>query len=131
MTSPALDEDAVRACADLAGRSGARSFQCGYLHDDVPVEQAGWYAYAQFRGARISAENQPGPVEACDALARKLLTGAECQHCHGLVTLTGAGAVAYPGPFTDGTTRTEAELRAKPQCRWTRMGPRWVAGCRS
>jgi hypothetical protein len=123
---PALDEDAVKACAGLVSRTGATAFQIGYLSDDPPH---GWYAYAQYRGARISADDQPGPVEAADALARKLLTGAVCQHCQGLVTLTSAGAVAYPGMMTDGTTRTAAELAAKPQCRWTRMGARWVAGC--
>src|SRR6202035_2515601 len=37
------DEDAVKACADLVGRTGAKSFECGYLRDNVPAEQAGWY----------------------------------------------------------------------------------------
>ena len=45
-----IESDAVIACADLVGRTGAKEFQVGYLHDDVPVEQAGWYAHAQYQG---------------------------------------------------------------------------------
>ncbi len=43
-----LDQDAVTACADLVGRTGATNFTIGYLHDDVPPDQAAWYAHAQF-----------------------------------------------------------------------------------
>ena len=32
-----LDEDAVKACADLVGRTGATEFQIGYLHATCPV----------------------------------------------------------------------------------------------
>ncbi len=125
------DDDAVRACADLVGRTGAKSFQIGYLHDGVPVAEAGWYAYAQYKGTRLSVEDQPGPVEACDALARKLLTGAKCAHCGGLVTLSDAGATVFPGAtFTDGSTLTETDARSLPHCRWRRNGDKWTAGCR-
>jgi len=120
-----IDEDAVKACADLVGRTGARQFQIGYLDDEPPC---GWYAYAQYKGARISAEDYPGPVEAADALVRKLLTGARCK-CGKLVALSDDGAIAYGGLMTDGSTWTHAEATAAGQCRWTRMGPRWEAGC--
>ena len=124
-----IESDAVIACADLAGRTGAKEFQVGYLHDDVPVEQAGWYAHAQYQGARISAGDRASPDEACDALARKLLTGAQCQHCKGLVALGDDGAAAYPGLMANGKRWTEAEIRAAGGCRWRRMGDRWVRGC--
>jgi len=102
-----LDDDAVTAAARLVGRTGATGFECGYLHDGKPVQEAGWYAVALYRGARITVEDQPGPVEACDALSRRLLDGAQCRLCGGTVTLTDARA----------------------GCRWRRAGPAWVAGC--
>lgn len=55
-----INDDIVTACADLAGRSGARDFEIGYLHDDVPVEQAGWYAHVQYQGTRITVADQHG-----------------------------------------------------------------------
>src|SRR5258706_493846 len=69
-----LDEDAVLACTDLVGRTGAKEFQLGYLHDEPPHQ---WYAQAQYKGARIIEENHAGPSEAADALSRRLLTGAD------------------------------------------------------
>lgn len=66
MTEPAYDEDALIAGVDLVGRTGATDFEVGYLHDDVPVAEAGWYAKAQYRGARLTAEDHPGPVEAVE-----------------------------------------------------------------
>lgn len=51
-----LDEDALAACAELVGRTGAKDFQIGYLHDNVPLRLAGWYAYAQYPGNRIGVE---------------------------------------------------------------------------
>jgi hypothetical protein len=102
-----FDDDAVAAVADLVSRTGATSFQVGFLHDDVPAEEAGWYAVAQYRGARITIEDQRGPIEACDALARRLLAGARCTKCGRTITLTAKRA----------------------GCRWRRLGAKWVAGC--
>ncbi len=125
-----LDQDAVVAAVDLVGRAGARNFEVGYLHDDVLTEEAGWYAHAQYRGARITEEDHRGPVEACEALARRLLTGAKCQHCGGLVALSDSGAVAYDDvTMADGSKWTADEAAAAGQCRWRRMGDRWVRGC--
>jgi hypothetical protein len=129
-TVTAIDEDVVTAAVDLVGRSGATSLQVGYLHDDVPTDEAGWYAHAQYRGARIIAENHRGPVEACEALARRLLTGAKCAHCSGLVALSSRGAAFYPGAvLVDGSEFAEGDARARPQCRWTRRGQTWKRGC--
>jgi len=122
-----LDEDALVAAADLVGRTGAKGFEIGYLHDDVPIEQAGWYAHAQFEGARITEEGHTGPVQAAEALARRLLEGGKCTKCGGLVALSSRGAVFHPtAKLTDGTRWDGPPPR---QCRWTRMGSHWVAGC--
>lgn len=125
-----LDEDAVAAAADLVGRTGATGFEIGYLHDDVPVEQAGWYAHAQYRGGRITVQDQPGPTEAAEALARRLLTGAKCR-CGRLVSLSDHGAVAYKSTtMADGTKWTAKQAEKAGLCRWTRRGRRWEMGCR-
>ena len=131
-TSPVnvnLDEDALFAAADLVGRTGAKSFEIGYLHDDVPAADAGWYAQAQYKGARITEEGK-GPVDAAEALARRLLEGGKCTRCGSLIALSGHGAFAYKSPvMTDGTTWTAEEAAKAGQCRWTRMGRRWEAAC--
>jgi len=128
-----MDDDALIAAADLVGRTGARGLEIGHLHDDVPAEEAGWYAHAQFRGARITEEDHRGPTEAAEALARRLLTGSMCTHCHGLIALSDEGATVYPGSLrTDGSVWTAEEvekIRDRPQCRYRRMGNRWVRGC--
>ena len=105
---PYLEEDSVIACADLVKRTGAEHFQIGYLHDDVPVAEAGWYAEARYRGGRIIAQDHAGPSEAADALARRILIGGTCQGCHRVITLISA---------------------KRGQCRWRRMADRWVNGC--
>jgi hypothetical protein len=111
-------DDAFIAAVDLTGRTGARQLEVGYLHDDVPAEQAGWYAHAQYRGARITVEDHAGPVQALEALAWRLLTGAQCQHCHGLVALEAGGAVAFPNArLVDGRDWPLEQAAATRQCR--------------
>lgn len=102
-----LDMDAIIACTDLVGRSGAKDLELGYVHDDVPVDEAGWYATATYRGAKIIVDDQRSQDAACDALARRILDGGHCAHCGQLVTLND-------------------DL---PGCRWRRMGARWERGC--
>lgn len=120
------DADALIACVDLVGRTGAKDFQIGYLHDDVPVAEAAWYAHAQYQGARITAQDHPSPALAAEALARRLLDGGRCTHCNGLIALSSAGAMFYPGrQMTDGSRWTDA----KHTCRWRRVGQAWVRGC--
>jgi hypothetical protein len=124
------DEDAVKACADLVGRTGAKSFECGYVNEGVPVAEAGWFATAMYKGAKVIVEDQASPAEACDALAVKLLSGAQCQHCKGLVSLSAGGAFAFRKATLATGERWDAEDAAKaPQCRWTRAGARWERGC--
>lgn len=107
---PDIDEDAFFAGLNLIGRTGAKQTEFGYLYDNVPVEQAAWWAKAQYQGVRVTVENRAGPVEAVEALARKLLNGGMCTHCRRTVTLA-----------------TVAD--AKAFCRWTRIGKDWVRGC--
>jgi hypothetical protein len=106
MDDQQLNDDVVIACADLAGRAGASGFEIGYLHDDVPVAEAGWYAHAQYRGARITVEDHRSPTGAALALAERLLRGATCR-CRRPVTLS---------------DRIEG-------CRWRLAGQRWEPGC--
>lgn len=125
-----LDDDAFHAAVELVGRTGATGFQIGYLHDDVPPEKAAWYAHAQYKGARIIAEDHPGPIEAAEALARRLLTGAKCTACGGLITLSDSGAFAYSSAtLADGTVWDVKTAAAAGQCRWTRVGAHWEKGC--
>jgi len=101
-----MNDDVIVAGADLVKRCGASDFEVGYLRDDVPSEQAGWYAHAQWRGARITVEERRSPGEAMMALAERLLDGATCR-CGLLVTLSDD----------------------RPGCRWTLNGKRWEPGC--
>lgn len=125
-----LDQDAVIAAADLVRRSGAQEFEIGYVHEDVPVEEACWYAQATYKGARLIVENHRGPVEAAEALARRLMTGAKCAHCGGLVALSDRGAVVFERQqMADGTTWGPAQAAKAGQCRWRRVGDTWQRGC--
>ncbi|WP_410877384.1 hypothetical protein [Nocardia sp. A7] len=110
-----MDQDAFDAAVNLIPRTGARELEIGYLHDDVPMKEAGWYAHAQYQGARIIAEDHPGPLEAVEALARRLLAGGQCTHCKRTITLSGSSQKPKPGKW----------------CRWTRQGDRWERGCAS
>jgi hypothetical protein len=123
---PADAEDAVKACADLVGRTGARQFECGYISDDPPHR---WYATAVFKGAKITAEDRGSPAEACDKLAARLLTGAQCQHCKKLVTLDARGAMARDATLIDGREWTAEEQAKAGLCHWTRPGDKWMRGC--
>lgn len=122
------EADAMKACVDLVGRTGATGFEIGFLHDGVPIDQAGWYAHAQYKGARITTQNHPGPIEAADALARRLLNGAKCR-CGRLVALSDRGAMAHEAHLADGSFWTAQQAAAAGQCRWRRFGPRWERGC--
>jgi hypothetical protein len=101
-----VNDDLVVACADLVGRAGASGFEIGYLHDDVPVEEAGWYAHASYQGARIMVDDHRSPTGAALALAERLLAGATCR-CRQPVTLSDSGN----------------------GCRWKLVGARWEPGC--
>lgn len=98
--------DAVVACADLVGRAGASDFEIGYIRDDVPAEEAGWYAVATYKGARIIADEHRSPVTAAVALSERLLRDAMCR-CRRPVALSDDGQ----------------------GCRWQLLGKRWEPGC--
>jgi hypothetical protein len=98
--------DMVIACTDLARRSGAKEFQLGFVHDDVPVEEAGWYAQVCFQGGRIIAQDHRSPEAAALALATRLLTDAMCR-------------CGRPVSLSDGA----------PGCRWMLVGQRWKPSC--
>jgi hypothetical protein len=125
VTASGLDEDALIAAVDLIGRTGATGFEIGYLDDEPGT---GWYAHAQYCGARVTQE-APGPVEAAEALARRLLTGGRCR-CGKLVALSDGGAVVHEGQvMMDGSEWGLEQAAAAGQCRWTRHGNRWVSAC--
>lgn len=96
----------LSACADLAERAGANEVEFGYVRDDVPVEEAGWYARAHYRGFTLTADDHQSPGAAATALAERLLTGAICR-CRQAVTLS----------------------PDKPGCVWRLVGATWVPGC--
>lgn len=126
-----LDEDALKAAGDIIGRSGATKFEIGYVNDEaVRVDEAGWFAWADYSGTRIIEQDHRDPVAAAEALARRILTGAICQHCQGLISMQDGGAIVYPGGIMrDGSIMTEERARSMRQCRWTRQGARWEPGC--
>lgn len=101
-----VNDDILAATAHLADRCGASGFEIGYLHDNVPVAKAGWYAYVTFQGARISVDDHRSPTAAALALAERLLRGATCR-CRRRVTLS------------DGAEG----------CRWRLVGAKWEPGC--
>lgn len=127
-----MDEDAAAAAADLVGRAGAAQLSLGYEDDeDADIGERSptvWYAHAQYRGHRVMANDQRGPVEALEELARQLLTGARCR-CGRLVALGEGGAEARPGLMADGSRWTLEEIQAAGQCRWRRLGKRWEPSC--
>lgn len=125
-----IDKDAFIAAADLVARSGGRHLQFGYLRENVPVHLAEWWAGARYRGARVGVDTYPGPVEAVEALARRLLTGAKCNLCGRLVALTDGVAFAYHNAtLVDGTTWNVEQAARVGQCRWRREGQRWRSAC--
>lgn len=102
-----IDQDGFEAAVELVKRCGGHSLEYGFLTDDVPVEEADWWATASFRGAKITVEHRCGPVEAVTALALRLFDGAVCRRCSKPVTL-------------------QDDM---PGCRYRRVGPSWQPSC--
>lgn len=100
------DTERLDAAINLIGRTGAADLEIGYLDDDVPVSQARWWAKARYGGEIVTAEDQPSPDAAAEALAKRLLTGGKCVHCMRTVSVEEG----------DG-------------CVWRREGSRWLRGC--
>jgi hypothetical protein len=122
------DRDELNAGVELVGRTGARELEIGFADDAEPAVD--WWASAKYRGARIDVEHYPTPAAAVHALAQRLLTGAQCNHCRGLIALSDEGALFLPGMvMADGSTFTLEEATSRPQCRWRRVGRTWRRGC--
>lgn len=118
-----------RACIDLVGRTGATGFECGHLHDDVPVEEAAWYAQASYRGTRVIEENHADPLDAAYALAIRLLTGGRCK-CGKVATLDPDAAFVYFHATLLGGEKWDAVKSSQVgQCHWNFDGKRFNPGC--
>lgn len=113
-------EGAAVAIADLCQRSGARNFEVGYLYDEDDPEFSTrgpcWWAKAQYRGARLFAEDHPDPAAAADHLASLILDGGHCQYCQ-RATQAAATAMGEMVPARGGP------------CVWRRDHDVWLAGC--
>lgn len=128
--------DASTAAVELIGRTGAKSLEIGYLHDTPRAEDADWWATVTYRGVKITEEHHVGPSEALEAIAVRLLDGAKCTHCQGMVALRRSGVMFYADPdgarrMVDGSTVTVDEARSRPLCHWQRVGPKWIRGCQA
>lgn len=115
MGPPEDDNDRMVAAGALVAASGAHDMQVAYLREDVPSEDAGWYAQAFYQGARIIAEGYRSEVDAAEGLALKILGFSLCAFC---------------GQFIS-TGDDPNFLFAPPRsiCRWRRVSQRWTPGC--
>lgn len=110
----AFDEDALIAGVELVHRSGASSCEIGHTGDedaewDELDEPVTWWAKAQYRGAVLTSESYHDPIAAVEALARRVLKGAQCVGCKRTIALSGVGD--------------------RKLCRWTREGKHWMPAC--
>lgn len=121
-------QDRLIAAVDLIGRAGARGYACGYLHDDAPIEEAGWWAHAQYAGRRVVVEDQRDPIEATEKLALKLLNGGRCA-CGKVASSDPAGIMAHDQTMADGTKWTKKRQAQAGVCTWRRVGQKWLQGC--
>lgn len=101
-----MNEDAVVAAVELAARGGARGVTFGFLHEGVPVEEAGWYMEASWQGTRLFVGDHRSPTTAALAFAERMLTRASCK-CGQQITLSDDA----------------------PGCRWRLMGKTWTPSC--
>lgn len=123
-------DDRLFAAIDLVGRTGAKHFEFGYLHDDVPFNEADWWATALYKGTKITVEHHTDPGAAAEALAERILTGGMCNHCKKLVSLTDDGAFAFfSATLADGSEWIAEMAAERGQCQWRRVGRTWVRGC--
>lgn len=104
----------VLALTHLADRAGARDLEVGYLHDDVPIEEAAWWARVGYQGAHLTSENHASPGDAALGLATKIIEGSLCRCRRRASTILAEGASDGQG----------GEI-----CRWTLIEDRWTPGC--
>lgn len=123
-------DDRLIAAVDVIGRSGAKNFEVGYLHDDVPAAEADWWASCRYAGTIIMVEHQGDPWTAAEELAVKVLTGGQCQGCGSLVALTDEGGFAFfHATLLDGRSWDAVDAADAGLCRWQRIGKRWEREC--
>lgn len=124
-------ESLFHACIELVGRTGAEECEFGYQNDDVPVAEADWFAYAKYKGGvRVTVEHHLHPADAMFALAVRLLTGAQCQHCKKVVTLTPGEYFAYiKSTLLTGEEWNIETTAERGSCLWAFDGERFERGC--
>lgn len=120
------DVAVVRACANLAERSGAKSFQIA--HTDPAADPVTWSATATYPNHQLTEAGYEDPIGASMALSHRILTGAKCK-CGGLVALSVVGAFAPPATATMFDGSDPLALRDADQCLWVLEGERWESGC--
>jgi hypothetical protein len=104
--------DAVVACAHLADRAGALSFEIGYANETATtITEGDWYARAEYRQGTVRTEHHRTPEDAADTLAARILTGGTCR--------CGRRSAV---PDSLGGTDPAA-------CTWRRTATRWQPGC--
>lgn len=118
-----LDTPEIIAAAEVLHGAGATSFELGW-------EEGGWWASVQILGRACVVREHPGPGAAARGMVYRLLPGAKCSYCGGVVTLDPIGV---PQPrdtvIADGTLWTEQDQQTAGPCRWYRVGSRWTPGC--
>lgn len=113
----------------MVGRTGARNLQFGFYHDPPIPGVPNWWAFAQYKGARIMAEHQQSPLLALQALVERLLLGAHCK-CGRVVTLYEHWARVGNAELLHGRGFWSAQAQARAgSCQWTRRGDRWESSC--
>lgn len=105
-----VEKEALLAGINLVGRTGAKDIEFGYLDDDVADwRDARWWAKAQYQGRRVDVENQRGPAQAVELLAKTLCEGGTCVHC--------------------GRETTIGRTVSQRKCAYVRIGDTYKRGC--
>lgn len=79
-----VDLAALTHTVHAIGRTGARSFEVGFLDDDPPHR---WWAAATFRDTRVTCDNQDEPLQAVLGLYAIIAAGGTCTTCGRTVAL--------------------------------------------
>lgn len=127
---PDEDNRRVLAVAALVARAGGKAFEVGYLHEDAPtVEEAGWWVVAEWRGVKLSSGSEHrSSGQAADALADRLLNGAQCK-CGRIASTNPAGVRGGDATTLLGEDWTFEQQKEAGVCVWRREGDRWKSGC--
>lgn len=124
----AQGDDVLVALGLVCERVGALGMEIAYLHDGVPMEEAGWYASAHLRGTRIIAENMVGPIEAAEELIFQILQGGQCFGCRKVAVVDFTRKVPTQH-FGDRTHDPAWEPSRADVCELTRDGKVFMREC--